>query len=76
MRFPTRYSQARRWRVCPKCNGKGSDIFDTILRHDFHERPCDLCGGTGEVRYSRSVAFGVARRGRIDHESERSTPDD
>lgn len=65
-----RYRLARRWRTCPKCHGKGSDVFDTILRHNFREQPCALCGGSGRVQYKRSVALGVARRGRVDHESE------
>ena len=68
--FLARLRAARRWRTCPKCEGKGTDIIDTILRHDFRERPCDLCAGSGTLRYRWSVAWGVARRGRIDHESE------
>ena len=68
MSVAERYGMARRWRTCPKCNGRGSDVIDTILRHNFHERPCSICGGDGRVRYSRSVAIGVALRGRIDHE--------
>lgn len=70
MTFLQRYRLARRKRTCPKCKGAGTDIMDTILRHNFRKRPCSLCGGDGWVRYTRRVAWGVARRGRIDHEDD------
>lgn len=76
MTFIARLRKAYRWRTCPECFGKGVSVMETILKNNFHERPCSMCDGTGRVRYKFRVAWGVARRGMVDHEEDTATRED
>lgn len=45
---PVNFSRVEK---CPDCGGTGA-------KDDAHLKTCDKCGGSGQVRYSRSTLFG------------------